>query len=346
LSRSEALAVLAACLRGEPPAEVDWDRIIPLANESLTIAALAAATRDIPELPADVSVFFAEILRRNAMRNRRLIEQLNEASTILNAEGILPVVKKGAAMLLSDAGSMEDRMVSDLDLIVPPVEMTRARIALQRIGYGEAGGGGPAEAGILSRNRDVGMIDLHCRPRGPARFSGDSIFSRHSRQVRVAGGGGFIILPSPTLQILYLTLHDQFHDGDYWRGYVDLRHMIDTARLAALPEGVDWDALRAVFSTRYACRAFIAQITNASRLMGMALPVEFGASRLADLQYRRWLIQADRPWLAALLSLATILLERPPRKHESVRDRSAGTKVGRARLHFQNLVRARAHGKI
>jgi hypothetical protein len=336
--------MLAACLRGEPPAEPNWDQLIALANESLTVATLAAQMKGRPGLPADVAEFLAEILRRNSMRNRMLIDQLAEASEALNAAGILPVLKKGAAMLLTDPASITDRMVSDLDLIVARSEIGRAVEALRGIGYRDAGEG--AQPATLSRSRDAGAIDLHFAPRGPARFSGDVIFDRHSRPVQLPGSTAIAILPSATLQILYLTLHDQFHDGDYWRGHVDLRHMIDIARLSALPEGVDWEALKAILSPRYARRAFAAQIINASRLMGMALPPGFGTDRHADLQYRRWLLQVDRPRLAALLSLGTMLLERPPRKHAPANNQALGTKVGRFRLHLLGLVRPRAHGKV
>jgi hypothetical protein len=297
-----------------------------------------------PGLPAEVSEFLAEILRRNRMRNRMLMDQLVEASGALNSAGILPVLKKGAAMLLTDPASIAARMVSDLDLIVARSKIERAVEALRGIGYRDADEG--AQPATLSRSRDAGAIDLHFAPRGPARFSGDAIFDRHSRPVQLPGGTATVILPSATLQILYLTLHDQFHDGDYWRGYVDLRHMVDIARLSALPEGVDWDALKAILSTRYARRAFAAQIINASRLIGMALPPDFGTDRHADLQYRRWLFQVDRPRLAALLSLGTIMLERPPRKHEPANDQAFGAKVGRLGLHLRGLLRARAHGKV
>jgi hypothetical protein len=273
-----------------------------------------------------------------------LLDQLVEASGALNAAGILPVLKKGAAMLLTDPQSIAARMVSDLDLIVARRDIGRAVEVLQGIGYRDMGDG--AQPATLSRSKDAGAIDLHFRPRGPVRFSGDAIFDRHSRPVQLPGGTAMAILPSATFQILYLTLHDQFHDGDYWRGYVDLRHMVDIARLSALPEGVDWEALKAILSTRYARRAFAAQIINASRLMGMPLPRGFGTVRLADLQYRRWLFQVDRPRLAALLSLGTMLLERPPRKHEPANGQALGAKLGRFRLHLLGLLRPRAHGKI
>jgi hypothetical protein len=113
-----------------------------------------------------------------------------------------------------------------------------------------------------------------------------------------------------------------------------------------LPEGVDWEALKAILSTRYARRAFAAQIMNASRLMGIALPPGFGTERHADLQYRRWLFQVDRPRLAALLSLVTMLLERPPRKHAPANGQAFGAKIGRLGLHLRGLLRARAHGKV
>jgi hypothetical protein len=341
---------LAACLRGEIPAQVDWGRVIALANQSLTTAALAStiASSGIP-VPADVSEFLSEILRRNAKRNGMLMDQLGETCAALNSVGVVPVLQKGAAMLLSDGASRDARIMSDLDLIVRPADIPRAVHCLEGIGYRCGSRPGPQDRDepiLLARPQDVGMIDLHCRPRGPQRLAGDAIFQRHASPVSLGAGVGRAMLPSPTLQILYLTLHDQFHDRDLWRGHIDLRHLVDIA-LTAMPEGVDWDALSRIFSGRYARHAFAAQMINAERLMGVAIPADMRAGTLARLQYRRRLIQADHPPLAILFSLLTMLTEFPPRKHErDPAEPSVEKKMRRARLHLQGLFREKSCGKV
>lgn len=341
--------MLSACFRGQPPPNVDWDALIPLANESLTTAALAVRISGLSRLVVaeDISTFLAEILRRNIKRNEMLIAQLDEAGKALNSAAIVPVLQKGAAMLLASPESRKGRMISDLDLIVRRSDLAAAVHVLGQIGYQAAQPGAcDDQPVILGRSRDAAAIDLHCRPRGPVDFSGDPILDRHSSLVVLGERGGRAVLPSPTLQTLYLILHDQFHDGDYWRGYIDLRHMLDIAQLAALPEGIDWDMLKAILATRYARHALAAQAISANRLMGVPIPADLAQAVLPRLQYRRRLMQADHPRLAPLFALLTILTELPPRKHEREEGRSFEKRVRRTRLHAQGLMRAKAYGKV
>ncbi|MBB4183947.1 hypothetical protein GGE07_000560 [Sinorhizobium terangae] len=310
------LLALVSCLNGNPPSNADWDGIIALANESLTVSSLALATRTAQNLPQDVCEYLSLIYERNAERNRRLIAQLTEAVHCLNRIGIEPIVSKGAAILLAqEEGEIGGRMLTDLDILVRPADIAACIGALQGIGYeirlGAGDGSWPGNPKfhlptVLDRPTDVGSIDLQCRPKGPASFSDIEWLYRHSRQFAL--DGGYVHVPSPFAQIVFLILHDQFQDGDYWRGLIDLRHLLDMVKLAR-SHRIEWEVLRALFAAGYERNAVDTQILTAHALFGAEEVSELSLGRLAHLQLARRRLQVGRDYLVVPLALLTLLTE-------------------------------------
>ncbi|WP_026618212.1 hypothetical protein M728_000235 [Ensifer sp. WSM1721] len=308
------LLALASCLNGNPPSSVDWDDIIALANESLTVSSLALATRNAQNVPQDVREYLSLICERNAERNRRLLAQLTEAVDYLNRIGVEPVVMKGAAILLAqEPDEIGGRMLTDLDMFVRPADMSASIKALQSIGYEIRLGSGswpgnpkfhlPA---VLERPTDAGSIDLHCRPRGPASFSDVEWLYGHSRRITLAGKS--VHLPSAFAQIVFLILHDQFQDGDYWRGLIDLRHLLDIVKLARSVD-VEWEELRSLFAAGYERNAVDAQILTAIALFGIDGASKLSFARRARIQLVRRQLQIGRNHLATPFTFLTLLTE-------------------------------------
>jgi hypothetical protein len=313
------LLALASCLNGSIPEKVDWDEVIKLANKSLTITSLAAAIAKLARaenIPGDVQAYLATLHDRNAQRNSRLLHQLKEAVTCLNSAGIEPVVMKGAAILLAQKqGEIGARILTDLDVLVRPADMSGAITALRGIGYeiriAVGSGSWPGNPkfhlpAVLARPTDVGSIDLQCRPRGPASFS--DIEWLYHNSIQMAFDGADVFVPSPFAQIVYLMLHDQFQDGDYWRGLIDLRHLLDVANLARLGD-ISWDALRSLFANGYERNAVDTQILTAAALFGMSSMSKPSFGALSHLQLARRKIQIGRRYLVAPFTLLTLLTE-------------------------------------
>ncbi|MDK1375183.1 MULTISPECIES: nucleotidyltransferase family protein [unclassified Sinorhizobium] len=314
------LLALASCLDGRLPSDVDWDAVIGLANKSMTISSLAAAMGRYarPEdIPGEVRAYLAEIYRRNAQRNARLNSQLKEAVSCLNGIGIEPVAMKGAAILLAQRQSeIGARMLTDLDIFVRPADMPRAIGALQGIGYvirEDAGAGSwPGNPKfrlpvVLARPQDAGSIDLQCRPKGPAAFSDIEWVYRNGSRMTL--DGAHVYVPSPFAQIVYLMLHDQFQDGDYWRGLVDVRHLLDIANIARSTEEMRWEALRSLFAQGYERHAIDTQILTASILFNISSDLTEPCGTLPKLQLARRKIQLERGYLRGPFTLLTLLTE-------------------------------------
>ncbi len=276
MSRRAALQQLTTCLQGRLPAHADWMAILDLANRSLVTAELCTAVATSSEfsaLPKDVQTFLLEVRSRNRERNRRLAVQLRDALAALNGAGIEPVLLKGAALWTGRPGDESDRILADIDLLVRGPEVARAIAALQAAGFGLTSrypGNDVHVVAELARPSDVGLIDLHQRPPGPPGLAQIDNLAAYCTPVILDGLRA--MRPASAVQIFFLVLHDQFHDGDYWRGSFDLRHLMDIARLSTAPEGVDWKFLESLCRTPLVRNALETQLIAAERFARASRP--------------------------------------------------------------------------
>jgi Uncharacterised nucleotidyltransferase len=314
MNRRKALAQLTGCLRGELPAAPDWAAILMLANRALVTAQLyeaLARSGAAPSLPDDVHGFLREVSERNRERNRRLSHQLTEALQALNDAGIEPILLKGAAVWASSGrGLTFNRILSDLDLLVKPVEVERALDALAKAGFPCVARHSWREShavATLGRPTDVGHIDLHQRPPGPLGIA--DIRDVDSFCTQISWFGARARVPAPALQILYLVLHDQFHDGDYWRGGFDLRHLIDIAELSRAPQPVDWLMLDALCKTSLVRNVLRTQLLAVEQFLGAAVPPDFINGRWVRFQHQRHMWQFAYPGISAPLALVGMATE-------------------------------------
>jgi len=314
MNRRRSLAQLTACLRGELPVAPDWAAILALANRALVTAQLyeaLARTGAEQSLPNDVHGFLREVLERNRERNRRLSRQLREALQALNDAGIEPILLKGAAVWASSGCGLDfNRILSDLDLLVKPIEVERALDALDKAGFPCAVRFSRQDShavATLGRPTDVGLIDLHQRPPGPLGIAQIQDVDFFCTQVSWFGARARV--PAPAIQILFLVLHDQFHDGDYWRGGFDLRHLIDIAELSRAPQPVDWLMLDALCKTSLARNVVGTQLLAVDQFLGAAMPPDFIGGRWVRFQHQRHMWQFAYPRFSASLAVVGIATE-------------------------------------
>jgi hypothetical protein len=265
-----------------------------------------------------VASYLSVILARNTERNDRLLAQLAEAAARLAADGVEVALMKGSAVLVAERGAAPGRrLLLDLDLIVRPHQMFTAIAALEDIGYevtlGSELGSWPGSPShhlptVLARARDAGSIDLQCRPKGPASFSDVGWLFAESSEVDL--GGAPVHLPSARAQIAYLLLHDQFQDGDYWRGFVDLRHLHDISRLMAGEKPGLFEEIRLLFDEGYPRHAVDTQLLTLQALFGRAAGhdrTRWGLRSRAQLWRRH--LQMRHPWLTTPLTALALLSE-------------------------------------
>ena len=311
VARLDHLRGLLACLRGEVPAAADWPAIIALGNKTLcspTVSARLSEAGRLGDLPPDVRLFLAEMEERNAVRNTRLLAQLDEAAAVMNALAVQPILLKGTAWLAYAAPQERPaRMLADIDLIVPADRFDAMVEQLRGIGYRtESRDIEPGVPAVLSRPQDAATIDLHSEYGSPS-----TLFYCFENlacgAAEVALPGSTVLLPSPVACTAILLLHDQLKGRDYLRGRIDLRHLLDIQSFTAQFDEARWAELNRLFGSAYARNAMRTQLLTARKLLGMKVPRALTRGVRARLQYGRRMIQLRWPGTTPLLTLLSLL---------------------------------------
>jgi hypothetical protein len=296
-------------LTGTIPPVKDWTPVLQLASDTLTIGTLASRVlgSDLQAgLPEDVRNFLADVLTRAKERNRRLLAQLGELLPALNAAGVEPIVMRGMATFLQ--GRDEGRLMSDIDLCVPASSRDVSVQVMRSAGYEIFQGvHGPPFAVVLGRTQDVGMIDLHTEIQPYNLHVNYERLTPLCRRVQL--DGGWVLAPTPTCSLLLYILHDQLHDGDYWRGLIDARHLADIPSLVG--EGIDWATLQSFFPPPAARNALAVQLRTAKSLTGIDVPKAYCGGAWASMQLKRRQLQLRFPMLRPALTLLTVALDPP-----------------------------------
>ena len=317
LTPQTALTDLCACLKGRVPAAIDWEGVLGLANRTLVTPALAEAlATQKARIPDEAAGMLQVIAERTAARNRLMHDQLVEAVAALGSRGIRPILLKGAALLARRGPHCANRLLTDLDLMVPREQSDEAVQVLASIGYrplGEAPASIGSKQGVdLGRESDVGGIDLHYRLK---RSGGECDAEWLEAQCSpFALNDAVAAMPSRDALAALFVLHDQLQEGDYWRGRIDLRHLVDLAALAGEQGGLDGAALAAFFPPGRARRALAVQLDTLERWLDVRVPIDAGGAggrtRVALQRWRRTL-QLRRPGTETAFTLASWVIDPP-----------------------------------
>lgn len=293
-------------MRGDPPSAPNWDNIIREANKHLVGPALhrALAKRKRPvAIPDDAEAYLRLQYDLNCERNARLKTQCLEAVAALNEAGIEPILLKGTAILwTAPEDAMGLRMISDLDFLVPPEQLPQAMEALLSLGYKANFKAGDHAHAKLYRTRDVGTVDLHHRPPGPAH-----LYQGHPTSaaeiVDVAGHRARI--PPVTDRMIHLIAHDMINDRHFLRGSIDLRHLLDLRDLIKTG-AVDWDALHSRFRLRVLPWAFKLCLVNLRELLRVDIEDAAACGLLSRVLYGRQIFLERNPWCRRIEPVWTI----------------------------------------
>jgi Uncharacterised nucleotidyltransferase len=232
LSRPEADLLLCCASTGNSDAEIDeilhrnldWNligamaqrhKVVPILYRRLRRVAPALLSR--PEL-SGITAAFVRIATRNLYLTKELLLLIN----LLSENGIRAIPFKGPSLALEAFGDLSSREFGDLDLLLRPADMAKARELLESRGYRpEIKMDGATEAAYLKsehafqylRDEDHLVVELHWRLEDhylKFPFDTEKLWSSASSQQLF---GNTVACLSPEILFLYLCMHGAKH---YW----------------------------------------------------------------------------------------------------------------------------------
>lgn len=302
-----------ARLAGFIAAAPDWPALVHLAGEQKVTPALASALTRwglLARLPADLRDYLTAAAALNRARNRALLAELEEVAQTLNTAGLVPLAMKGAANLL--AGLYDDpaeRLLVDLDLLLPAADLAAGVAALRAAGWQQVG---PAEmtlhhAPALHRAGCLATVELH---RDPLDQPWQALLGGREMLAAAAPrhlGTARLLLPAAGHRLAQALAHGALADRSLALGRLALRDLDDAARLAAAP-AVAAAALERRFAAVGQPAALAAMAAALDELLGCALPLPtlpLAARRRGARWFRRTLTASRRPLRAALRARIT-----------------------------------------
>lgn len=291
---------------------VDWTSLLALANEHLVAPALYVSLRDAVRLgdcPEEVRDYLAFLHGENVTRNACLRRQAIELAGALNAAGIRPMLLKGGLALFpgrsnptwpADPGL---RMMRDLDFQIPRDQAGTALGVLQALGYEAIARypDGHHAYGDFARAGDPGAVDLHFELIDASYLLPAAGLRERASLLRVDGAE--FLLPAPTDLLLHILLHAQIHHtGQFYRGRIELRQLLDYALVARHCEAaIDW-AFIAKHLKRHRLELPLQSFALAAeKLLGLHSRLPLRGTMAAHLHYRLCRSQIVWPRLEQVL---------------------------------------------
>jgi hypothetical protein len=278
--------------------KVDWLRVAGLANRvHLTPAVeMRLASKALLDLlPADLRDYLAMIRDLNRQRNQLIAAQSAEAIAALNAEGLRPVVMKGAISLFEpdlDEGLL---MMADIDLLLPEEALPPAQRALRSLGYVALGEPSAHDHALtFGRAGAIVTVDLHRRVGPQLRLL--SAEDARSSATALAAGELAIAALCPTHRVLLLLMGYCLFEPHYRSRELPLKGLHDLAALCRRHrKNIDWTEIGEVVRHHALAPAAGAWFAMAHHLFRVPVP----AFLRGDLRHlRHCLLQLDYPQIA------------------------------------------------
>ena len=292
-----SVETLARALKGKLAPEPDWLDLVRTANEEFVAPSLYRAlnTPGLRDRAEDEAfTFLCELDRANQARNANLWSLTKDVVATCNSKGITPTLVKGASDLaLAQDPSLFERILIDVDVLVPAGSVDAATAALLDAGYeileDTTFGHSP---GCFWRQGFVGGADLHSEL--PPRLA--ELLDATDRDARfntVERDGITFRVPDISARILINIGHDLLHHSGLMSGATSLRYLLDLAhKTEQSGDEIDWQWLVGKRENKGFRIAFDLQMRMIAHLFGIApknLPEPDGFVRAL---HRRRLLKA------------------------------------------------------
>lgn len=282
---------------------MDWHKVLRCAGQHNIAPALYFSLNTsglLHRLPDDATEYLHAVWSLNRQRNRMLRQALVSVCSHLNTIGIAPLLLKGAAGLVPEGKypGADDRIMADLDLLVPPDQLQEAQNILQGAGYSPMFHGRRAELSRKNNTKhDVPLeaadtpvrIELHrtvfATGKAPI-INLDSVW-KQAETVRLQGAE--MTLPDATFRMLHHFVHHRFDDMGFAHNVLDLRRLYEfTLFCRTWDQEIRYEELNRFCADNRISAAWQAYWLSAHRLFDLPLrtPIISSYARYKDTQVR------------------------------------------------------------
>ena len=229
---------------------IDWRAVLWLAGEHLVTPSLLGALQRknlLSVVGEDVQEYLVLIQGLNRERNDTLRSQLMTIVDELNRIDVVPLLIKGAIALLPDQypGSC-DRVLGDLDIVVPAGRLRDVQAVLSALEYSAADDAYRRMTGVDKRrlhhltamtHRSLPVcVEVHHRVLHDVRDDAVLVASLE-RIAWPTSGATRVFIPDAASRIAHSFLHSQVSDRLAIRRIVHLRQLLEFAHLSRSLEG-------------------------------------------------------------------------------------------------------------
>jgi hypothetical protein len=216
--------------------EIDWEKFVKLCSNHLILQVVYLKFQShnlLKYLPCDLVEHLENIYNLNHKRNIQILHQIEEITSALNKSGIYPVFLKGTANLLdgiySDPG---ERIIGDIDLLVPEKDYVTAALIVEGTGYIKDEWpdyivvSSQKHYPRLWRNDVPADIEIHRLPQVDKYlkwFNPEMIFNDKVPVAKYTGA----YVPSDKHKIMHNFIHSQLADSRYYFGIISFRDLYD-----------------------------------------------------------------------------------------------------------------------
>lgn len=254
----EAYFFLGHCLNPHAPqpalpAETAWPSLVALGSRHLLLPGLSTALHHrglAARLPTDLLAHLDSLHALNSRRNHALRAELLHLVRLCNDLGFSPLALKGAISLVEPLYPRDgDRMMSDLDLLIPEDRLADCLARLHREGW--------------TRDHDIPALLWRDKHHAPPLFHQDfpaalelhthglGASLRHllptgefwTNSIQRTVDGVTLGIPAPMIRLRHNLLHTQLSDRNHQRVRLSLRQLWEWVSLRQrFQEELDWQA--------------------------------------------------------------------------------------------------------
>ncbi len=261
-------------------ASLDWETVANIAGDHLIVQALYPAILEkgvVDLIPDEFLAYIKDLHELNCKRNEMLRKQLINALLVINNLNIKPLLMKGSAHLFLDTfANVGDRLLTDLDILVPSDAIKRVSNELIATGYEfsedhmefiETHHHYPpliksGECATIELHRDLMFREQqHVFPTEYAWKKTVDITLPNNAQAKVL---------VPTYRVFHSFLHSCIVDKLHQRGYAEIRQLHELARAQSMySSDIDWEEMLAYAHDHSVGRQLHANLYIASKFMNI-----------------------------------------------------------------------------